>query len=514
MLTRPTLLGRSILFATLVGATCVYAADSDRPDKRFEQLQARHRELHATFASELEEIAAFCDEKGLADAAADVRSRSEQRDADALQSAPLPDHVQPDIPRGASADERHWRVQLRHVEQDYARELYSLSRNLLHAGYPSHAYDLVREVARHDPDHQHARRLLGMIRVGDAWVTPFEGEMRRQNKVWDDRFGWILQSDLPRYEQGERKIGARWMGAAQEAEIRRDFRHAWEIRTEHFLVKTNHSLERGVEIARKLEQFHGFFVQTFAAFFNTPEQMRQLFEGRGSRSSRGNLGDPMEVHYYRTREEYVSRLQKRIPLIEQTNGLYYTSDRISYFYFDAEADLDTTLYHEATHQMFYESAARHRQVAGDAHFWIIEGIACYMESFKDEGDTLSLGDPMCERFRAARYRYLVDNYYVPLEQFARMGMTQFQTHPKIATNYSQASGLAQFFMHFDHGRYRDALIEHLAQLYRHRGSSARASELEGLDQLTGVPYADLDVQYGEFINAIENRLAAAGAVAE
>ena len=38
--------------------------------------------------------------------------------------------------------------------------------------------------------------------------------------------------------------------AGEEAEIRRDFRHAWEIRTEHFLVKTNHSLERGVEIAR------------------------------------------------------------------------------------------------------------------------------------------------------------------------------------------------------------------------------------------------------------------------
>src|SRR3972149_3983335 len=100
--------------------------------------------------------------------------------------------------------------------------------------------------------------------------------MQREKYVWHDKFGWLLASQVKEYEAGKRYY-RRWMSAEQEAEIRRDFKQAWEVRTEHYLVKTNHSLERGVEIAKLLETYHDFFIQTFAAFFTTPEQMQKLF---------------------------------------------------------------------------------------------------------------------------------------------------------------------------------------------------------------------------------------------
>ena len=67
------------------------------------------------------------------------------------------------------------------------------------------------------------------------------------------------------------------ISAEREAANRSDFHHAWKIRTEHFEIVTDYSLERGVELGVALEDFHRFFVREFAAFFNTPQQMQALF---------------------------------------------------------------------------------------------------------------------------------------------------------------------------------------------------------------------------------------------
>ena len=145
---------------------------------------------------------------------------------------------------------------------------------------------------------------------------------------------------------------------------------------------------------------------------------------------------------------------------------------------------------------------RDREVATQAHFWIIEGIACYLESFKPGEGSLSLGDPNHARIDAARYRFLKEGYYVPLGQFAAMGLNQFQNLPidEMQRNYSQAAGMAHFFMHYDGGRYRDALIEHLAQLYNGAGPTRR--QAQNLAELTGVAYTQLDKQYGEYMRKL------------
>src|SRR5262249_1664296 len=153
----------------------------------------------------------------------------------------------------------------------------------------------------------------------------------------------------------------------------------------------------------------------FAAFFSTPDQMTKLFQTSGPSSNLQFRRDPYDVHYFRTREEYVERLHAKIPQIAITNGLYYTGDRVAYFFNNVnnpnQAEQDT-LFHEATHQLFYENVKADRTVALDANFWIVEGIACYMESYRAVNGESTVGDPHHIRIQNARERCVLDGFYV------------------------------------------------------------------------------------------------------
>lgn len=486
-----------LVLLLLIAGTGQAAAQAVSDLSALERLQHEREDLRVAFDRRLQELLAYCTANSLDQEVAEIRGLIAPRDPQKIEAHALPRGVQPEIPNDLPPERAEAIRNLRRIRSDHAHELYLLSRRAVQRGFPSFAYELLPEVAAANPDHVAARRLLGYVRNGDEWVTPFEKQMALRN-VWHDRYGWLPKSHVERYVTGERYVNGRWMSAAQEAEIRRDFRNAWEVRTEHFLVKTNYSLERGVEVARKLEVFHDYMRRTFAAFFHSPEQLQRLFEGGAARGPQLAVPRPYVVHYFRTKDEYQRALIHKIPQISITKGLYYTTDRVSYFFHDE--NVEPTLYHEATHQMFYEIFPGERMIADAANFWIIEGIACYLESFRVEDGYYSVGDPNYVRFLNARFRYLNDGYYVPLARFASVGMRAFQNDPNIARNYSQASGLAHFFMHYEGGRYRDALVTHLAQLY-----DPRSTRAQSLADLTGVSFEKLDRQYGEYLRAMEAR---------
>jgi hypothetical protein len=488
----------------------------DRVERRKDVFQQRHREIRASFAAQLAKIAAYCDEQGLAKEAGSLRHVAAAIGSVRFTSAMLPRDVQPEISRDLPAAQREWRIRYRKARSDAAVKLYRIALNAISAGHGSYAYELIRETARFDPDNAAARGRLGYIRHGNEWVTPFEKMKADKGEVWHDKFGWLPKTYVASYEKGMRYYVPRggrrgtWIPAAKEVELRRAFSNAWQVRTEHYLVKTNHSLEEGVRVAKALEDFHRYFFQTFASFFNDRRQMGRLFGGAGPGKAAPR---PYIVHYYRTKDEYLDVLRPKFPdpalkkQIAITNGMYLFTDRVCHFFHGSAVDNTPTLYHEATHQVFYESLPKNRLIAERAHFWIIEGISCYMESFRVTKKGVSLGDPAFKRFRAAKTRYVDNRYYVPLERFAAMGREAFQTSRDIRRNYSQASGLAKFFMEYGDGKYREALIEHLSQLYRN--DSKRFVRVKSLEELTGVSYKKLDQEYGEFIRNMPDRATAA-----
>ena len=479
-----------------------------RSERQLQLFSQQVQELHDEFSVGLNNLASRCEQQGLMKAASQIRDLMKPAKSNALESLILPDKVHDaTVWNQLSPPERKWRDELQKLQVNYAQQLYLHARRVLTGGFPSYAFELIQETLRHDSDHRNARRLLGYVRYKDRWVTPFSVSMFNRRYVWHEKFGWLLRTHVERYERGERYYKGRWISAEKEAEIRRDFANAWTIQTDHFLVKTDHSLERGVEVAKALEVYHQFFFQHFTSFFNTPDQIQRLFEGGVRSSSLQQRKKPYEVHFYRSKEEYVERLRDTIPQIAITDGIYLTGKRTSYFFHNPDRLRDfSTIYHEATHQIMYESQAVDRDIATRENFWIVEGIACYLESFQQKKDgTLSIGDPHYIRFQNARHRLLVSRYYVQLVNLASMGILAFQSDNNISKNYSQSSGLAHFFMHYKQGIYRDALIEHLSQIYRPpvRGKPLK---VDSLAELTGVPFHELDKQYILYIKAQQDAI--------
>ena len=134
--------------------------------------------------------------------------------------------------------------------------------------------------------------------------------------------------------------------------------------------------------------------------------------------------------------------------IEISIGMYHDQTRQAYFFAGKDSD-DRTLYHEATHQLFHESRPVAPDVGRRANFWIVEGIAMYMESLRQEDGYYVLGGFDDERLNAAQFRLLRDKFYVPLQEFVGYGMEKIQKDPRIGTLYSQAAGLTHFLVYYD-----------------------------------------------------------------
>jgi hypothetical protein len=413
-------------------------------------------------------------------------------------------------PAGSAGD------QSRDQRNRYADALVDLARQAADAGELSLALQWTTEAAREYPDHAAARRALGYQQRDGEWLTPYAARMADAGKTWHPKFGWIAAADAKRYEAGERLVGGRWLSAADDAARHARLTSGWQMRTDHFLVTTNHSLEAAVELAARLERLYQVWRQLFAGFYMTEREVEQLFAGE--REPRPQVR-PFRVYYHRDHDQYVAALRRRQPRIAETLGIYFDTHREAHFFAgdnvasgNSPAVTSThelpgtagtvvaTLYHEAAHQLFQESKRSAARIGEDANFWIIEGIATYFETLTEHRDAqaglyYTVGEATAGRLPAARER-LHDGYYVPLAELSRLGKSELQRRPDIAKLYSQAAGLSAFLMDSQEGRYREPLVEYLQAVYAGRDNA------QSLPQTAAATYEELDAQYRRYIESL------------
>lgn len=520
-----------LLSLVTLGSSCHADREVDRDRSR---LLKRRSEVLQSLRFELRQLSDQCFKNGQPEAARDVTAISLE-----ITSPPanpvFPRMMQLPLGERVRAEDRVWRNKLHNLRTDRAQELYRLARSALQAKLPSLAYQLITETLVIDPDHKYARAIIGHKKFVEdqrkddplyagEWVSPFEAAQRsgRSPEINHPEFGWIPARNVARYEQGERLYNGKWMSAVREAEIRRDFRNAWEIRSEHFLIKTNTSLEEGVLVSRKLERFHDWLTTHFAAFFETPQALMSRFEQASTRSRTSSTSKPMEVHYYASRAEYDRVIRKRNPAYATlvTNGLYWEPDQTCFFFRkDDDQENDSTIYHEATHQILdlatlrdRTNASRKRRLvlreprvrpwvlAEDSNFWLLEGVACYFESFVINEGQVTVGDPTYIRFVTAQHRLFEDNFFVPLGQFCSLGRDEFQTHVNFRQLYSQSSGVVHFLLEYNDGQYKDDFVTLLNAVYR--PDLNNVTRQPSLQQITGMKFPQLDQQYREHMGNI------------
>jgi hypothetical protein len=127
--------------------------------------------------------------------------------------------------------------------------------------------------------------------------------------------------------------------------------------------------------------------------------------------------------------------------------------------------------------------------------WALEAAACYMESLKETDFGFTAGGRRNGRVPAARERLLNDNYFIPLRKLSKLGRIALQNDPELPKIYSQLSGLADFFMNGERGRYRNAFVEYLVQLYR------GTAEQETLWKLCRKSPEELDIAYKRYLSS-------------
>ena len=447
-------------------------------------------EMRAKYVADIRELATWCQKHDLTDESQKTLQAIPPKDPYKFYSPILPDQMAPaKLPAGASEKAVEWNARFAKLRRDHASSLYDMAKHAARNGHAGLAFELAVAAIQADPDYEPLRRVFGYQKYRDQWRTAYEVKRLRSGYVWSDKFGWLPKAYLRRYEDGQRICEGRWITADEDARRHRDIQSGWNIETEHYAIRTNHSIEAGVALGVKLERLCRLWQQLFLPYYASEADVVALFDGRPKAPSRVQY----RVVYFRNRDDYKKAMQATMPNIE-TCGVYRIG--CAYFFVDEKGD-DRTLYHEASHQLFYETRPVVADAGQNANFWIIEGIAMVMESLRQENGFNVLGGFEDERMYAARYRLIESKFYVPFQQFTAFGREKLQNDPRIATLYSQAAGQANFLVYYDGGRYRDSLVAYLVAVYTGRDRP------DTLSQLLHTDYKTLDKQYQDFMKSSE-----------
>ncbi len=446
----------------------VFAQPADDADSYWTERDA----LDASFAESLENLAALCSKLDLAPQARTSRDWIIPRDP-GRQYLFLPPESDPAQPaEDAPLIVRQWYNKFRQVRNEQAESLFRLARQQLGDGFPARSYQLLHEVLHEDPDHEEVRDILGYRQVNGHWRRP-EGTIRiREMRTANRSLG------LP--------AGGHWV-----------------VESGSFRLTTDHSPEAGRELVERLEELRDVWQQLFFCYHSNEAALERCFEsgGRVSRSSKQH-----EVVLFRDRQEYVNRLQQIEPRIGVSVGYYLEARKTAYFYVDDDAK-DDIYFHEVTHQLFSETGRVAPGVGGRGNYWIVEGVAMYMESLRKMGDYYTAGGFDADRLQYARYRALSEGFQVPLAQLVSLDRNALQQHEDIRRLYSQSAGMASMLMDERRGAYRRSLVDYLRAVYQGR------DQLETLASLSGVSLPEFDRQYPAFLNVTDADLAASTASA-
>jgi len=255
------------------------------------------------------------------------------------------------------------------------------------------------------------------------------------------------------------------------------------VESEHYRIRTNLSVPAAIALGVQLEELHRLWRQIFVGYYATDADIVAMFQPAARLPAA-----KCDVVCFRNHDEYVAALKPAIPNIDITEGLYYAPLHTAYFYSRPD-DSRRTVNHEGTHQLFQQSRHVADNVGQKANFWVVEGVALYLESLHREDDCYVVGGQDDPRVQAAIYHLRMGDFYVPFENVAHLGMNDLLGHAEIAKLYSQLAGMTHFLMHYDDGRYREALLHYLKDVYN--GSQDPAL----LAHHCGVSYPELDRQY-------------------
>ena len=130
-----------------------------------------------------------------------------------------------------------------------------------------------------------AREILGYVRFNSGWALPDTARRLAAGQVDHEKFGWLPRDYVERYEQDRRYTRGKWISSAEDERLHSSIKDGWRIDCEHYVVTTNHSLEEGVRLSRRLEQLFDVWRHVFVDYYTPDTQMQRWFERADSPSA-------------------------------------------------------------------------------------------------------------------------------------------------------------------------------------------------------------------------------------
>ncbi len=239
------------------------------------------------------------------------------------------------------------------------------------------------------------------------------------------------------------------------------------VTTPHFEIASQSEAKATAEVAILCEQSFAVWKQVFFSVWANDQVAAPEYAEA--------LDHKFSVVLFRNRDAYVKALRS-VPDIGVSTG-YYDPNRIVALFYSDGAKTPSTVMHELTHQFFYE--ASNKPVLLDTNrgmgFWVVEGVALYMESMSTRacGGSLiaDVGGWDAPRLQAGRYRRLHDKYWVPWDEFHSADGKRFRGEEDIRAWYSQATGLAHLGLDGSVEQ-RKAFERYVASVYENNESPA------------------------------------------
>ena len=470
-------------------------------------------EIFDEYQSKIEKLAKKCEERGMTLEAKVTRSNIYQKKQFYFVIPLLSNKPgETKLPSDATKEQQSWFEALRRLKVNYADQSFTVAERFGGKKKGHEAVACVLQTLFINPDHEGARKFFGQTLYNGEWRSQWEIKKLENGYVDDPEFGWIVKEYVERYREGKRFYRNQWISVEEENKRISASSSGWKVETEHFSILSRVSLERGVEISRFLETYYQVWLRLFYPFIaNENQWAARLYRSEPITSKRH------QVILYKDRKEYLRELRKYDKNASQSVGGYFPEMRCIFVYEPDPNDandcfeLFPMLAHEATHQLFYEcnipnsSRAKpdYSNLASNANFWIIEGVAISSESFHFDlpRNKAEIGGYKNVFRMMDALELLFDNKeYIPLRKFAGMSRKEFQSYEDLNFLYSQAAGLTFFLMFYKDGTYRNAYIKYLFLIYQ--GIDAQDS----LERLTGKSFEELDKEYLEFMRTIRDRI--------
>jgi hypothetical protein len=443
----------TLVFFTRI-AVCQPAGNSD-------DYLAKRAALNQQLSAELEKIALVCEQNKLTEQAAVTRQWT-VRD-------PNRQYVFSPSNEGPKGDDNplvgYWLRKFISIRAAHAERLHTLASEQFEKGRLDRAYQVLHEILHENPNHQFARQTLGFQKTATGW------------------------------EKKESAVTVR-KGTETIPELKFSAGRYLEVYTPHFVIRTNQSSKVARAVGVELEELHLVWEQLFFDYWADRNWFARCWQGKWSKPPQKKRH---KIYLFANREQYLATLQPIQPRIGLTTGLYFDSASSAYIYAN-DPTVKNSWFHEVTHQLFQESIKTAESTGEHANFWIVEGIALYMESLAKHDGYFTVGGADAKRLQFARYNLLNGGYYIPSRQMTSMSRKDTQESPKIRQFYSQFSGISHFLMDGQGGKHRASLLRYIKSVY------ADEAGANSLSKATGLAFEEIDQAYRGFLNVTDQDL--------